>query len=98
MNHQPTTDRNASNQAVKPRFLFTAYCLLLTAHSALFQPETWACPLCREALFAPQETHATRRLAQGYALSITTLLGTPLLLVGGIAGLLITATRRTRRR
>ena len=59
-------------------------------------PAAEACPMCAEALFAPGEGAARAGLARGYLVSIATLLGIPLLLVGGIATMVARAVRRSK--
>jgi len=56
-----------------------------------------ACPLCKEALFEPGQAEATSRLVKGYTISIATLLGIPLVLVGGIAMRIVRSSRRAHR-
>ncbi len=58
-----------------------------------------ACPTCKEALFDPTQAQQVLKTAQGYAMSIGLLIGTPLLLVGGVATLIVRHARRqgTRR-
>ena len=57
----------------------------------------WACPMCAEALFSPGEVAAQSRVAQGYAVSLVVLLGTPLLLIGGLIALIVRASRHSHR-
>jgi heme/copper-type cytochrome/quinol oxidase subunit 2 len=61
----------------------------------LLAPVALACPLCAEALFSPGESAAKSRLLWGYVVSVVTLLGIPVLLVGGIAIAITRAARRT---
>lgn len=53
-----------------------------------------ACPLCREALIDPAHPQAVTRAAKGYAVSIAALVGMPFVLVGGVATLIVRASRR----
>lgn len=53
-----------------------------------------ACPTCNEALFDPEKAQQVLRAAHGYAVSIGLLLGTPLLLVGGLVLLIVRQVRR----
>lgn len=52
-----------------------------------------ACPLCKEALVPSSQNSATTQAAKGYALSIAALLGTPLMLLGGIAFFVVRSRR-----
>ena len=56
-----------------------------------------ACPACKEALFDPSQLHQKLSAAKGYALSIALLLSVPSALVGGIALLIVRASRSARR-
>ena len=56
-----------------------------------------ACPTCKEALFDPAQAQQVLKAAQGYAFSIGLMIGTPLLLVGGLATLIVRQARRKRR-
>ena len=55
-----------------------------------------ACPGCKEALFDPGQLQQRLAAARGYALSIGLMLGMPLALVGGVALLILRASRRAR--
>jgi len=69
--------------------------LLLTGFFLLgFSAVTWACPLCKEALFDPSQLQAKLATAKGYAVSIGLLLSVPALLVGGVAALIVRARHR----
>ena len=54
----------------------------------------WACPWCKDALFAPGESAARAGAAQGYAWSIGLLLLVPSSLIVGIGVLLARASRK----
>jgi len=56
-----------------------------------------ACPACKESLFDPSQLHQKLSTAKGYALSIGLLLSVPSALVGGIALLVVRASRSARR-
>ena len=68
----------------------------VTAFLAVFMWSgiVWACPLCKEALFDPTQARQAAGTAKGYAISISLLLGMPLLLVGGVATALIRQAKR----
>ena len=51
-------------------------------------------PGCKEALFDPGQRRQTLSTARGYALSIGLLLAVPFALVGGVAVLIIRASRK----
>lgn len=55
-----------------------------------------ACPMCKEALFDPAKAERALQAAKGYALSIGLMIGTPMLLVGGLAALIVRHARRHR--
>ncbi len=57
-----------------------------------------ACPLCKEALFDPAQAKQTAGTAKGYAVSISLLLGMPVLLIGGVALALLRGRRLTQAR
>ena len=53
-----------------------------------------ACPTCKESLVDFTQAQQVRQTAQGYAMSIGLLIGTPLLLVGTVATLIARHQRR----
>lgn len=62
--------------------------LILSAISLAFflnLPSVLACPLCKEALFDPAQAKQAASTAKGYAISISLLLGMPVLLLGSVA-------------
>lgn len=59
----------------------------------LWAGSAWACPGCKEALYDPAQSKQVAATAKGYAISISLLLGVPVLLIGGVA----TAIVRQRR-
>ena len=71
--------------------------LLVSGLWSLISECAWACPLCKEALFAPGEGQAFSQAAHAFNLSIVTLAAVPFLLVGGIAWLLVRSSRRLSR-
>ena len=50
-------------------------CLALAAWCWLHGPAALACPLCKEALFDPEQAVAQGRLLLGYGLSVAVLIG-----------------------
>ena len=48
-------------------------------------PAAAACPLCKEALFDPAQAKQAASTAKGYAISISLLLGMPVLLLSSVA-------------
>ena len=72
--------------------LLLAVLFLLWASAAVM-----ACPACKESLFDPSQLHQKLSAAKGYALSIGLLLSVPAALVGGIARLVVRASRRRAR-
>ena len=70
--------------------------LLLVAWLAAFPRAAAACPGCKEALLDPQQAAAQNRAARGYAASIMMMLALPPLLVGGVATIIVRASRRPR--
>ena len=70
----------------------------LTFFAVLFIPTVAdACPGCKEALFDPGQLQQKLSTAKGYALSIGLMLTVPLLLIGGVATLIVRASRRGKR-
>jgi hypothetical protein len=57
----------------------------------------WACPTCKDGLIDPTHTQQILGTAKGYAVSIGLLIGTPFLLIGGIAALVVRQSRRATR-
>ena len=53
-----------------------------------------ACPTCKESLVDFPQAQQVRQTAKGYALSIGLLIGTPMLLVGTVATLIVRHQRR----
>ncbi|MBI2884701.1 MAG: hypothetical protein HYY15_00840 [Candidatus Omnitrophica bacterium] len=53
--------------------------------------------MCKDALLSSGDPALSQRAALAYALSIVALIGTPILLVGGIAWRVIRAARRIPR-
>ena len=75
---------------MKRILLFTGLLLFI------FSTVSWACPLCKEALFDPSQLQANLATAKGYAASILLLLSVPALLIGGVTALIIRSHRRQR--
>ena len=71
-----------------------AFCLL--SFLAFFPITVSACPGCKEGLFDPGQLQQKLATARGYALSIGLMLAMPLALVGGVALLILRASRRAR--
>ena len=69
---------------------------LAVAFACVLPMAVWACPMCKEALFDPAQAQQVLKAAKGYALSIGLLVGTPMLLVGGLATLILRQSRRRR--
>ena len=70
---------------------------LVTGHWSLVTDCSWACPLCKDALFSPGEGQALSQAAHAFNLSIVTLASVPFVLVGGIAWLIVRSSRRAPR-
>ena len=71
--------------------------LLLGACAVMVPALVSACPMCKEALVDPAQPQAVTRAAKGYAVSIAALIGMPFVLVGGVATLIVRASRRRTR-
>lgn len=69
---------------------FTFYLLSLIFCSAI---TAWACPMCKEALADPTQVMQRLATAKAYALSIGVLLTVPAALIGGVAALVIRASK-----
>ena len=66
--------------------------IVAVAH-AIAATNALACPFCRDALFAPAEAAVQRAAANGYLVSIVTLIGVPLLLVAGMVVWIVRSAR-----
>jgi len=72
------------------------FLLLAIMFTCVLPAITWACPLCKEALFDPEQLSQKLATAKGYAMSIGLLLSVPAVLVGGVVALIVRAHRRQR--
>lgn len=75
----------------KKRLVFL---LLVSGLWSLVSDFSWACPLCKEALFSPGEGQALSQAAHAFNLSIVTLAAVPFILVGSLAWLIVRSSRR----
>ncbi|MBI4354092.1 MAG: hypothetical protein HY595_02535 [Candidatus Omnitrophica bacterium] len=62
----------------------------------VFQGVAWACPMCKEALFDPNQAAAQSGVVRGYAVSIAAMLGVPALLMGAMGFVIARSARRAR--
>jgi hypothetical protein len=60
--------------------------------------EANACPTCKESLWDVTQAQHLLKTAKGYAMSIGLLIGTPLLLIGGLAIVIVHQSRRSTSR
>ena len=83
------TSGNLKSKIQNPKFL-----LLVGFSFFVFSAVVWACPFCKEALFDPGQLQQKLSTARGYAMSIALFLSVPAVLVGGVAALIVRASRR----
>ena len=85
------------------RLIVSRSCSFLTASLPyfltflVFPSLAQACPMCKEALFEPEQLHQRLAMAKGYALSIGLMLSVPLLLVATVVINILLAQRRHSR-
>jgi len=77
-----------------PLWLYVSVTGVLVYLMLYHAPLAHACPMCKEALLDPAGAQTVTRAAKGYAMSIAALVGMPFVLVGGVAMLIVRASRR----